>query len=345
MQSKHTPFLKLAAMALLLVASGTVLFISRSLPDERGIHNDVAQAAALPPTSGPHIGPCPIFPADNVWNTPIATLPKDRRAERYIDSIGPLKPLHPDFGTDMASGIPFTEAPAGTQPVTVTFDNREESDLGRYPIPPDAPIEGSRFSNDSDHHILVLDSERCLLYELWLARAQQDGWLAGSGSRMDLTSNALRPDGFTSADAAGLPILPGLVRYDEVASGQIPHALRFTVLHTQKSHIWPARHDASHLMDANLPPLGMRFRLRADFDVSKYSKTNQVILTALKRYGMFLADNGKPMFLTGVPDRRWDDHDLHKLTAIAAEDFEPVDESSLQMLPDSARVDPVALKR
>ncbi|WP_241654901.1 hypothetical protein [Granulicella sibirica] len=331
-------------MASLLLASATVLLVCRSLPDERGIHTEVAQASSQPLASVPHIGPCPIFPADNVWNIPIDTLPKDPRADRYTDSIGPLKPLHPDFGTDMASGIPFTEAPPGTLPGTVTFDNREESDLGRYPIPPNAPIEGNRYSTDSDHHILVIDSERCLLYELWLARPQQDGWLAGSGIRMDLTSNALRTDGFTSADAAGLPILPGLVRYDEVASGQITHALRFTLPHTQKSHIWPARHDASHLMDANLPPLGIRFRLRADFDLSKYSKTNQVILTALKRYGMFLADNGSPMFLTGVPDRRWDDHDLHKLTAIASEDFEPVDESTLQILPDSARVDPVALK-
>ena len=185
---------------------------------------------------------------------------------------------------------------------------------------------------------------RCLLYELYAAFPQPDGsWHVGSGIKMDLTSNALRPDGHGSADAAGLPIFPGLVRYDEVMSGEINHALRFTIPHTQGAYIWPARHKASPEKDLNVPPMGTRFRLRADFDISKFSKTNQVILTALKKYGMFLADNGGSMFITGVSDKRWDDSDLRNLSALAAEDFEAVNEADWQMLPDSARVDPVAL--
>ena len=168
-------------------------------------------------------------------------------------------------------------------------------------------------------------------------------WKAGSGIRMDLTGNALREEGKTSADAAGLPILPGLVRFDEVASGQIDHALRFTIPQTQGAFVWPGRHAASKNKSPSVAPLGERFRLRADFDVSRFSKSNQVILKALKRYGMFLADNGSSMFISGVPDKRWDDDDLHHLGTIRADDFEAVDESDLQLLANSGRVDPVAL--
>ena len=280
-----------------------------------------------------------------MWNTPIDALPKDRHAADYVDSIGPLHPLHPDFGSNLNTGIPWSNLPPGTRPVKVTFDYRDDSDLGNYPIPRDAPIEGGPDSHD-DRHVLLGDQRRCLLYELYDAHPQPDGsWKAGSGIKMDLTGNGLRADGKTSADAAGLPILPGLVRYEEVMSGAINHALRFTIPHTQAAWIWPARHKASKNESVKVPPMGARFRLRADFDIAKYSKPNQVIMTALKRYGMFLADNGGAMFLSGVSDKRWDDGDLRQLGVMKAEDFEAVDESDWQMLADSARVDPVALKR
>jgi hypothetical protein len=292
---------------------------------------------------GPRLGSCPVFPADNVWNTPVDKLRKDPRNDNYIDSIGARAKVHPDFG--VSSGIPYGEVPPGTRGVRVAFDYRDESDLGNYPIPPNPPIEGGGKAG-GDAHLLLIDLRRCMLYELFATHVGADGsWNAGAGVKMDLTSNALRTSGMTSADAAGLPIFPGLVRYDEVASGEIKHALRFTVPHTQSTFIWPARHKASKDPDQNLPPMGARFRLRADFDISKYSKTNQVIMTALKKYGMFVADNGGAMYITGVPDRRWDDEDLHKLNGMTAEDFEVVDEGLWQMLPDSARVDPLATDR
>jgi hypothetical protein len=184
-----------------------------------------------------------------------------------------------------------------------------------------------------------------MLAELFAAERLPDNtWKAAAGIRMDLTSNGLRADSLTSGDAAGLPILPGLVRYDEVASGEIRHALRFTLPKTQKAHVWPARHDASNITDPKYPPLGERFRLRADFDISGFSKTNQVILTALKRYGMFLADNGSAWFVSGVPDPRWNDDDLHNLQHAKGSDFEAVDESDWQYLGASGRVDPVSLR-
>jgi hypothetical protein len=316
-------------------------------PFEQGIHNSVVEAStSAEKADTPHLGRCPVFPADNVWNTAIDGLPKDNQHTRtYVESIGGVHPVHPDFGSPLSSGMPYSEIPAGTRPVGLTFDYREDSDLGNYPIPPDAPIENGEGSK-GDRHILLVDPRTCVLYEIYDAHKQPDGdWKVGSGIKMDLTDNALRPDGHGSADAAGLPILPGLVRYDEVAAGAINHALRFTVPKTQSAYIWPARHKASHNADQHLPPMGARFRLRADFDVSSYSKPNQVIMKCLKKYGMFLADNGSAMFISGVSDKRWDDSDLHKLGGMKAEDFEVVDESDWQLLPDSARVDPMSLKR
>jgi hypothetical protein len=293
--------------------------------------------------TAPHVGNCPVFPQDNVWNTPVDALPKHAKSDTYLDSIGLTSKLHPDFGSNPNYGIPLTPMPEDAKGVKVVFEYRDESDLGNYPIPPNPLIEGAA-TPDADHHILFVDPRRCILYELFAVKAMPDGsWKAGSGIKMDLTSNALRGDGKTSADAAGLPILPGLVRYDEVEAGEIRHALRFTIPRTQRAHIWPARHDASHNADTKLPPLGLRLRLRKDFDISSYSKTNQVILRALQRYGMILADNGGAIFITGMPDARWNDDDLHKLTAVTGQDLEVVDESEWQMMGDSARVDPVAL--
>ena len=328
------------AAVLILLAAGWAWQYGRKMipPFEEGIHT-----ATISGGDGPRIGNCPVFPKDNVWNTPVDKLQKDPRGEAYIDAIGPQHKVHMDFGSRLIYGLPYTEIPAGTPPTSVEFDYHDESDLGDYPIPADVPIEGGPRAG-GDRHVIMLDLERCMLYEMFDAHPQADGtWKAGSGIKMDLTSNALRPDGHGSADAAGLPIFPGLVRYDEVMSGEINHALRFTIPHTQGAYIWPARHKASPDKNLNVAPMGVRFRLRSDFDISKFSKSNQVILTALKRYGMLLADNGGPMFISGVSDKRWDDRDLRKLSAVAAEDFEVVDESHLQMSPDSAQVNPVAL--
>ncbi|MDP9040156.1 MAG: hypothetical protein M3O02_12950 [Acidobacteriota bacterium] len=295
--------------------------------------------------SGPRVGNCEVLPADNVWNTPIDKLHKDPRSDAYVGSMGPLIKLHPDFASDLGSGIPYSEIPANTRAVHVNFEYADESDLGSYPIPKNAPVEGGGNPN-GDRHIILIDQRRCILYELFATTPKPDGtWDAGSGEKYDMLSNQIRPEGMGSADAAGLQIFPGLVRYDEVAAGEINHALRFTIPHTQAAFVWPGRHKASRITDTKVAPMGARFRLRQDYDISRFSKSNQVILTALKRYGMFLADNGGPLFLSGVPDKRWDDSDLHLLTKVTAEDFEAVDESEWWMLPNSARVDPVALGR
>ena len=278
-----------------------------------------------------------MFPADNVWNVRIDSLPVDARSNNYIASIGASTDLHPDFGANWNRGpfgIPYTTVP-GTQPlVGVTFDYADESDPGPYPIPPDAPVDGV-----SDRHVLVVDHDHCKLYEMWNAQKQADGsWQAGSGAVFDLRSNALRPDTWTSADAAGLPILPGLVRYDEVAAGEIKHAIRFTVQRTRKAHLWPARHDASSSTDLNLPPMGQRFRLKASKDISSYPTQIQVIFTAFKRYGLILADNGSNWSISGAPDASWNDDMLvTAFRSLKGSDFEAVDESSLMVNPNSGQ--------
>jgi len=336
---------KVAVVGVLVAGAVVARHVWKRMPPyEVGLHEQVVSASVDPKhVEGPRIGNCPMFPADNVWNTPVDGLPKDKHTEAYIDLIGPMHKVHPDFGSNLLSGIPYSFIAEGTKRVPTKFEYADESDQGRYPIPPDAPIEGGP-SSTGDRHVILIDQRRCMLYELYAAKPQPDGsWKAGSGMMMDLTSNALRADGKTSADAAGLPILPGLVRYDEVAAGEINHALRFTVPHTRNTYLWPARHKASSDPNPHLPPMGMRFRLRADFDITKFSPTNQIILKALKKYGMILADNGSAVFISGVSDKRWDDDDLHRLGLVVADDFEAVDESDLQLLPDSGRVDPVSI--
>ncbi len=289
----------------------------------------------------PQVAGCDAFPADNVWNTPVDTLPVDANSSAYIATIGESAYVHADFGSGTWDGgpigIPYVDVPGSQPPVAVTFDYADESDPGPYPIPTDAPVEGGP-NSDGDRHVLVLERDSCTLYELFYAFPQADGsWTAGSGAVFDLTSHALRPDGWTSADAAGLPILPGLVRYDEVAAGEIRHALRFTAPQTRDAHIWPARHDASSHTGTQYPPMGQRFRLKADFDISGFSPQVQVILQALKTYGMILADNGSAWYLSGVPDERWDNDVLHELHNVHGSDFEAVDESSLMVDPDSGQ--------
>lgn len=307
----------------------------------------VQETALSRPQAPPQIAGCDVFPADNIWNTPIDTLPVDANSDAYIQTIGADEPMHPDFGSgvwppgsDSPIGIPFIDV-AGSQPgVNVTFDEPDESDPGPYPIPPDAPIEGG-LNSDGDRHVLVLDRDNCILYELFYAFPQpDDSWTAYSGAIFDLNSNALRPETWTSADAAGLPILPGLVRYDEVASGEITHALRFTVPETRRAYVWPARHYASDLTGEQYPPMGQRFRLKANFDISGYSLEIQVIMRALKKYGLILADNGSPWYLSGVPDERWDNEMLRELRDLQGSDFEAVDVSSLMVDPDSGQAVP-----
>lgn len=299
-------------------------------------------ALVPPPQGSPSIAGCQVFPANNIWNTPVDSLPVDTRSATYVDTIGAGRVVHPDFGSGLYDGgpigIPFVRVP-GTQPkVSVSFEYDDESDPGPYPIPPDASIEGGPGS-DGDRHVLILDRDNCVLYELFYAFPQLDGsWRAGSGAIFNLRSNALRPAGWTSADAAGLPILSGLVRYDEVAAGEIRHALRFTAPQTRREFIWPARHFASSRTGLQYPPMGQRFRLKALFNVSGFPPEVQVILRALKKYGIILADNGQPWFISGIPDERWDNDVLRTLSRVHGDDFEALDESSLMADPNSARI-------
>ena len=278
--------------------------------------------------SPPTIDGCQVFPADNPWNTDISGYPLHPNSDNFLRSIGLDKPLHPDFGTEWQgapSGIPYCIVHRGQRKVPVTFEYADESDPGPYPIPDDAPIEGGPAS-DGDRHVLVVDVDDCKLYEVFRAFKTEDGWRAGSGAIFDLRSNALRPLGWTSADAAGLPIFPGLVRYDEaVEKGEINHAIRFTCRRTQRGYILPATHFASRSSDPNLPPMGLRVRLKADYDISGFPPEAQVILRALKKYGMILADNGGDWFISGAPDPRWNDENLASLKRVLGRDFEVVD--------------------
>jgi hypothetical protein len=300
------------------------LLILASLPAVPGV--PAASAAKAQNLAAASIAGCPLFPADNVWNARVDSLPVDPRSSAYIASIGANTGLHPDFGTVWEGapiGIPYNNVPGTQRMVQIDFGYSDESDPGPYPIPPNPLIEGGPDS-DGDRHILVIDRDHCILYELWDSHPQGNGnWYAGSGAIFDLRSNALRPDTWTSSDAAGLPVLPGLVRYEEVLSGVIQHALRFTAVRTRKAHIWPARHDASSITDPNVPPMGQRFRLKASFDVSSYSPQVQVILNALKTYGMFLADNGSNWYISGAPDPQWNDDILvSELRRVKGSDFE-----------------------
>lgn len=239
-----------------------------------------------------------------------------------VATIGAGAHLHPDFGSYADYGIPYNVVAAGTARVHVSFDYADESDIGPYPIPLHPRIEAG-----SDRHLLMWDTAACRLYELFAAAKTASGWHAGSGAIWDLRSNALRPDGWTSADAAGLPILPGLVRYDEVAAGVVRHAIRFTAPATRSAHIYPARHDAGDGLAPTLPPMGTRLRLKTGFDTGGFSPRMRVILTAMQRYGIILADNGSPWFFSGASDPRWNDDELNQLKALVGADFEVVNTS------------------
>jgi hypothetical protein len=278
---------------------------------------------------------CPLFPANNVWHAKVTGLPVHARSAAYVASIGRSSGLKADFGSGEWDGgpigIPYTVVGAGQADVPVDFGWDDESDPGPYPIPADAKIEGGP-SSDGDRHVLVVDRDACRLYETYDSHPNGDGsWDAASGAVYDLRSNRLRPAGWTSADAAGLPILAGLVRYDEVARGTIDHAIRVTVPTSQTAYVWPARHQAGSSTDRDLPPMGLRLRLKATFDISGFDRDARVILKAAKTYGLIVADNGSPWYMSGVPDERWDNDVLHTLGDVPGSAFEAVDESGLMV--------------
>jgi len=338
-----------AAMSAQLTAAA----VPSSQPDSPSATPELLTVASPIPSEpapasgdGPIIGNCPVYPPDNYWNTRVDSLPVDPNSAAYIAALDPGAGIHPDFGSGEWNGgpigIPFMLIPASTPKVPISFYYPDDSDPGPYPIPANPLIEGGPDS-DGDRHILLVDQDNCLLYEVYDAYPAANGaWEAGSGAIFDLRSNALRPDEWTSADAAGFAIFPGLVRYDEVASGEINHAIRFTAEAIRHSYIWPARHRATcgdrGDDDLSVPPMGQRFRLKASFDVSGYPHDVQVILVAMQTYGVVLADCGSNWFISGSPDSRWLDEELvDSLRGVHGSDFEAVDTSGLMLDPDSGQ--------
>jgi len=283
----------------------------------------------------PTVGGCPVFPASSAWNQRIDRMPVAKDSATLVRAIGLDSPVHADFGSGLYDGsrigIPYVVVSGSRTPKSrPSFDYADESDRGPYPIPAGVPIEGAPHPDDGDRHALIVDRDTCTLYELYALHRSGSRWAAGSGAIWSLRSNRLRPAGWTSADAAGLPILPGLARYDEASAGSIDHALRFTAPRTRRAYIYPARHYASDSSDPTLPPMGLRVRLKASFDTRGFPPQARVVLEALKRYGMILADNGSPWYISGAPDPRWSNDDLHSLGRLTGADFEVVDTSRLR---------------
>lgn len=297
------------------------------------VPTEVAATDSVISSNVPTIAGCPMFPANNYWNTPIDSLPTHPQSDAWIDNIGRDEEFHMDFGSGTYEGgllgIPY-DVVSGSSVTNYSpeFYYPDESDTDLYPIPDNPSIEFG-----SDHHIIVLDTDTCKLYEIFDASFDNGQWYGGSGAIFDLNSNALRPDTWTSADAAGLPILPGLVRYDEIVAGAIKHALRFTAEQTA-GYLWPGRHQTAD-PDDSIPPLGARFRLKADYDISGFPPEMQVILQAFKTYGIVLADNGSDWYVSGAPDERWDNDMLHLLDVLTGNDFEVVDTSGMIVDVDS----------
>jgi hypothetical protein len=269
---------------------------------------------------------CPILPAEDPLNQEIANAPIDPNSAAYVASIGLSAHLHPDFGTEPSYGIPYTVVGAGQKQVPIKFTAYgSESNPGPYPIPSKAPIEGGGKKGHGDKHVLVVQEGTCKLYELYDAHRKGAGWAAASGAVFNLRSDALRPEGWTSADAAGLPIFPLLARYPEVATGQIDHALRVTVPETQDGYVHPATHYASSSSDPSLSPMGLRLRLKASYSLAGFTGESLVILEALKRYGLIVADNGSPWFITGAPNPHWNDENLEQIKRVPGSEFEAVE--------------------
>jgi hypothetical protein len=275
-----------------------------------------------------------VFPTDNIWNTPIDQLPRSGLTSTYVNTVGATYPLRYDFGSGTWQGapigVPYTLVPGTQTKYPATFYYPSESDPGPYAIPLNAPIQGGSEAT-GDRHVVAIDTDNCILYEFWRGFPEAASWRAGTGAIFNLRSNALRPSGWTSANAAGMAHFAGLVRYEEIVAGEIRHALNITVPQTRNTFIWPARHFASSLTGSQYPPMGTRFRLRANFDISGFSPVNQVILRAMKRYGMMVSDNGAHWWLGGVPDPRWNNDDLRNLRKVTGADFEVVDVSGLMI--------------
>ena len=282
-----------------------------------------AQAAHTVQAQSTELGSCTVFPADNPWNTDISNFPLDPNSANYIASIGATTHIHPDFGSNIGYGIPYVVVAGTQEKVPIDFINySSESDPGPYPIPLNTPIEGN--GAPGDHHVIAVDKDNCKLYELFNGAVTGEGWTASSGALFYLHSDALRPDGWTSADAAGLPLFAGLVRYSEVQAGIITHAIRMTANNVQRAYIHPATHYAGSDTNPNDPPMGLRIRLKASFNISGYNPTAQVILTAFKKYGLIVADIGSNWFFTGGSDARWDDNALNQLKQVPGSAFEVV---------------------
>lgn len=280
------------------------------------------------------VGSCPVFPADSIFNTRIDQLPVHPSSGTWITTIGATRTMHPDFGSGLWDGgpigIPYVTVPGTQTKYPATFLYQSESDFGPYAVPLNAPIEGGS-AGTGDRHAIAIDVNNCILYELYRAFPQASAWRGDSGAIFNLNSHALRPLTWTSADAAGLPIFPLLIRFDEILAGEIKHAIRFTVPQTQRAYVWPARHYASSLTGSQYPPMGARFRLKESFDISGFSATNKIILTAMKRYGIILADNGSAWYISGAPDSRWNNDELRQLKTIAGSNFEAVDATTLMV--------------
>jgi hypothetical protein len=302
-----------------------------------------AAASAVPLPGAPG---CPVFPSNNVWHADVSALPVHPRSAAWLASASASsRNLHPDFGTSgdpsAPYGIPYHVVSSSHAKVSVSFDYDDESDPGPYPLGDDTPIEGGAGSG-GDMHTVVVDKDTCTLYETWYTQQTAAGWTAGSGAIWSLKSNVQRPAGWTSADAAGLPILPGLLRLDEVQAGVVDHAIRFTVSRTDRSYVWPARHHAGSVNDPDVPPMGARFRLKASYDVSGFSASTRVVLAAMKKHGLLLADNGSNWYFQGAASNSWPGGLISELKTVPASAFEAVDASSLMVSPDSMAVRPKA---
>jgi hypothetical protein len=284
---------------------------------------------------------CPAFPADSVWHADIRTLPVHARSKQWLANMSPARKLHPDFGPSYGAqpvpyGIPVTVVAGTHAKVGVRFEYASESDRGPYPLGSDTKIEGGA-NADGDRHAVIVDKATCRLYETFATRKSASTWYAGSGAVWNLKSNALRPRNWTSADAAGLPILPGLLRYDEVAAGSVDHAIRFTTNTTDRRYLWPARHQAGSVTDPTYPPMGARFRLKAGYSLAGLRPDTQTVLRGMKTYGLILADNGSPWYFQGTSDTRWPSALLDQLKRIPAAAFEAIDESRLMVSADSGQ--------
>ncbi len=300
--------------------------------------SDVPRAPFAP---SPGLGGCPLFPADSYWRADVRQLAVHSRSPAWVSAVGTTRRVHADFGSGLWAGgpigIPYTLVPGSQPRVAMSFTYASESDPGPYPIPVGAPIEGGPAAT-GDRHVLVVETGSCTLFESFAAYPQPNGsWRAGSGAVFSLNSNAFRPAGWTSADAAGLPILPGLVRYDEVATGRIDHALRITVPRTQSASVWPARHQAGSTTDANVPPMGAWVRLKANVDPTRFTGSARVVVETLQRHGGIVADNGSAWYVSGAPDERWNNDNLHQLDVLTGANFEFVDTAPLVADPNSGR--------